>query len=42
MRIQPISTTNNNIQFKQLKIYKPQEWDVEVLDRVVNNPSIRE
>ncbi len=41
MRIQPI-TTNNNPQFKQLKIYKPQEWDVDVLDRVVKNSSIRE
>lgn len=41
MRIMPI-TTNNNPQFKQLKIYKPQNWDVDVLDRVIKNPSIRE
>ena len=42
MRIEPIATTNYNTQFKQLKIYEPQKWDVEVMDRVVKNASIRE
>lgn len=44
MRIQPITTTNNNrkTQFKQLIPHKPKEWDVDVLDKVVNNTSIKD
>ena len=42
MRIQPVTTTNYNTQFKQLKIHDAQSWDIEILDRVVKNTSIRE
>ncbi len=41
MRIQPITTTNNNPQFKRLEICEPQKWDLDVLETVVKNTEIR-
>ena len=43
MQIAPISTNNSqrNVQFKKLQIFRPHEWDVEVLEAVVKNESIR-
>lgn len=44
MRVSPISRNNSqqNVQFKKLQIYKPNEWDVDVLEAVTKNESIRE